>query len=94
MRKLFEKLGLVKKRPEPKPEPRRRSPRVAVHLITGQTIVHRARFRRMNDNGSLSLFDSEDGGKIVADYAAGTWVSVSAGPRHIQPGKRKSNPQR
>jgi len=69
-----------KKKPEPKsPKPSR----VAVHCTDGRTIVHYARFRTIHDSGRLSLHDKQGGGYTVADYAPGTWHSVTCGTRKV-----------
>ena len=58
--------------------------RIAVHGSNGVTVAHYAIYRTLKNDGGLSLHDKEDGGCVVADYAAGRWVSVTIGKRSIQ----------
>jgi hypothetical protein len=73
--------------PSPKPKPEPRAVRVSVHLRDGTSIAHRARFRTIKADGTLQLHDEKGGGFVVADYAPGTWISISCGKRCVQPGK-------
>jgi len=77
--------------PAPKPKPIPRASRIAVHLTDGRTIVHYAKRRTRRTDGSLVLHDGDDGGFIVAEYAAGSWSSMSTGTRKVSQHKEKPN---
>lgn len=70
-----------KKKPAP---PKLKPTRVAVHCNNGSTVVHYAIYRTVHKDGRLTLHDGENGGCVVADYAAGHWMSVTIGKRSIQ----------
>ena len=80
-------LGLRKPAPAAKPKRWQPPPRVSVLLRDGRIVVHHARSRTLYKDGGLGLHDREfkDGGtgNTVADYAPGTWISVSTGPRKV-----------
>jgi len=73
--------------PAPAPEPKMKPVRITVMLKDGRYVTHRAIRRRIDRDGGLHLFDADDGGDVVADYAPGTWVSMSAGKRCVTHGK-------
>jgi len=85
--KLLVALGL-QKAPEPvvvKKRVYKRPPKITVITMNGERIVHYANFRRIDEKGMLSLFNHESGVRTVADYAPGTWYSVSVGTRKVSP---------
>jgi hypothetical protein len=84
-------LGLISDKPAPK-EPRKKMRRISVHLVDGRTVVHYGNFRNIRDTGVLSLYDkqSDQDMSLVAEYAPGTWHSVSVHKRAIQ----LANPKR
>jgi hypothetical protein len=57
-----------------KPTPKRRT--VFVYLSDGNVRSHKAMYRTIQSDGTLSLHDRDGGGRVVADYAAGSWVSM------------------
>lgn len=73
---------------QPKVVKKQKPMRIAVHLVNGTTVVHYANFRSIFEDGRLSLHLKEGGGGVVADYAAGTWSSVTNGKRLIQKVKK------
>lgn len=75
-------FGVKKKKTVKKEKP----VRVSVHLHNGTTIVHYCNYRTINGSGVLSLHDAKDGSKVVADYAAGTWLGASVGKRCVSKG--------
>ena len=88
--KILELLGLRKPKPVEKPKAPKRPPKVTVHLVNGDRVVHYAGMRRMNEDGSLSLYSKWDKEKekwvdedVVADYAPGTWHSITTGTRKV-----------
>lgn len=89
---ILELLGFRKPAPQTPEKPKRpkRTPKVTVHLVNGDRVVHYAGRRRRNEDGSLSLFAKWDKEKnawtdedLVADYAAGTWTSITTGTRKV-----------
>jgi hypothetical protein len=88
IRSILERAGLLKKPPVPKPPKARR---IAVHCIEGETFVHYAAFQSRKGDGSVVLHDKQDGNAVVATYAAGSWKSITAGPRKMQ---RRKNTKR
>lgn len=72
-----------RKKAPPAPKPKPKPARVAVHLKDGRTVVHVCRYRRIDADGSLHLFEREGGAGVVADYVAGSWYSVSCGKRAV-----------
>jgi hypothetical protein len=57
-----------------KPTPKRRA--VLVHLADGTTSLHKTAYRTIRNNGAMCLHNEKGGGLVVADYAAGSWVSM------------------
>jgi len=57
------------------PTPKRQT--VFVYLADGTCRKHGAMYRTIRNNGALCLHDRDGGGGIVADYAAGSWVSMA-----------------
>ena len=57
-----------------KPAPNRRA--VLVHLTDGTSRWHKTAYRTIRNNGVMCLHNEEGGGRVVADYAAGSWVSM------------------
>jgi hypothetical protein len=58
-----------------KPAPRHRS--VIVYLADGTCHGHKAMYRTIRNSGVLCLHDGDGGGRVVADYAAGSWISIN-----------------
>lgn len=58
--------------------------RIAVHRMDGTTVVHYAVYRTIYSSGNLCLHDALGGGRVVADYAAGQWSSISIGKRNVK----------
>ena len=90
---ILEFLGFRRPKPVEKTQPQKRPkrpPKVTVHLVNGDRVIHYAGRRRLNEDGSLSLFAKWDKEKkmwtdedIVADYATGTWTSITTGTRKV-----------
>ena len=58
-----------------KPTPKRRT--IFVYLVDGNCRSHKAMYRTIQRDGTLSLHDRDGGWRVVADYAPGSWVSMT-----------------
>jgi hypothetical protein len=76
-----------RKKPVPAVVKKQKPVRVTVYLQNGATISHYACFRTIRDDGTLNLHDEKGGGKCIADYAPGTWISISVGKRCVSNGQ-------
>ena len=89
--KFLEWLGLQKPPTPKKKKPYKRKPKVTVHLKDGTYITHYAGCRRVHSDGYLTLYSgwNEETGEykesdLVAEYAPGTWSSISTGTRKVR----------
>ena len=59
-----------------KPTPKQKHRTVFVYLGDGNCRSHKTMYRTIQSDGTLSLHNMDGGGRVVADYAAGSWVSM------------------
>ena len=77
-----------RKKPEPPAVVKKQKPvRLTVHLQNGTNVTHYAGFRTISADGALHLHNVKGGGQCVADYAPGTWISLSVGKRCVTNGQ-------
>lgn len=58
--------------------------RISVHLPNGHIATHYAKSRTYRTDGSVVLYDGPNGqGQVVAEYAPGSWQSLSVGKRSL-----------
>jgi hypothetical protein len=59
--------------------------RISVHMADGSTVVHYATTREIRSDGGLSIIRKRgDERLLVADYTAGSWLSLSIGKRCVR----------